>query len=182
MHRVCVCVCVFTCSLRTTLCVRFQSQVIASGIIFYAARRLKVGTRRRDWKHRVGLCVQGMAFGQGLVLWVLSSSKVRHRCRKGVFDVSLNCAWGRARWDGAWAARNKSTALSPARAWLVPPRCMCLPHVQATHHAGSFRLLSVRICVCVCVCRFPCLRSCPGGSASDARQSRSVCFCLAPAM
>jgi hypothetical protein len=30
------------CSLRTTLCVRFRSEVVAAGCIFYAARRLQV--------------------------------------------------------------------------------------------------------------------------------------------
>ena len=33
-------------SLRTTLCVRFKAQVVACGILFLAARRLKVRTRR----------------------------------------------------------------------------------------------------------------------------------------
>lgn len=34
---------VLICSLRTTLCVRFKSSIIACGIIFYVAHKLKVG-------------------------------------------------------------------------------------------------------------------------------------------
>jgi hypothetical protein len=36
------CLLVAACSLRTTLCVRFKSTVVACGIIFMAARRKQV--------------------------------------------------------------------------------------------------------------------------------------------
>jgi hypothetical protein len=60
--QVAYCLCIASCSLRTTLCVRFKSEVVASGAIFYAARRLQVSSLDRLSSYCVPICYKRAVF------------------------------------------------------------------------------------------------------------------------